>query len=355
MARASYVRRSEKSGLPPGTPAYVGAEKQFKPRIMSVYYDEKSFELSDSETMDACPTTFAPPAVRWVHVEGIHDAAAVERLCGCFGIHPLTVEDILNTHQRPKIDFIGNYVFIVLKLISLTPHAKKISTEQFSIIMGHGFVLTFGEKPSECIDLIKSRLSQGGSRIRQSGADFLAYSILDSIVDDYFETIEAVEEQAEMLEGKITGRPTPAMLQQIHGLRRELIMLRKSVRPMRDIVDRLHDEGSELISQHTYIYIRDLYDHTVQVMDAVDTYRDILTGMLETYLTGISNRMNEVMKLLSVIATIFIPLTFIAGVYGMNFEHMPELRWRWGYFGTLGLMAFVGVSLLLWFRKNKWL
>jgi len=278
----------------------------------------------------------------------------MEKIANHFGIHSLVMEDILNTGQRPKMDDMDDYVYVVLKMLNYNEEDDEIDAEQISIILGQNFVISFQEKERDVFEPIRERIRKNKGRIRKKGADYLAYTLLDSVVDIYFTILEKIGERIEFLEEELVENPSTQTLQEIHGLKREMIFLRKSIWPLREVISGLERGESSLIKETTVIYLRDVYDHTIQVIDTVETFRDMLSGILDVYLSSISNKMNEVMKVLTIIATIFIPLTFLAGVYGMNFRYMPELEWRWGYFTALFLMAVIGIGMVIYVRKKKW-
>jgi len=294
--------------------------------------------------------------VSWIHVEGIHETQILEELGALFGLHPLTLEDILNTDQRPKMEDFCEYIYIVLK--TFTNHGdenKDLSSEQISIILGPTFVISFQEKETDIFKPIRERIRAGKGRLRKSGADYLAYSLIDTVVDNYFTILEQLGERIEIIEESLVKNPSTQTLQAIQHLKREMIFLRKSVWPLRETISSLERTECQLIHDSTGIFLKDIYDHTIQVIDTIETFRDMLSGILDIYLSSISNRMNEIMKVLTIIATIFMPLTFMAGVYGMNFKYMPELEWHWGYFLILGTMMAVAVSMMVYFRKKRWL
>jgi magnesium transporter len=249
----------------------------------------------------------------------------------------------------------GDYIFVVLKTFSYNHQSDELEPEQISLILGPSFVVSFQEREGDVFNPIRERIRSNKGRIRRMGADYLAYSLLDSIVDHYFIVLEQVGEEVEFLEEELVTNPTPETLQTIHNLKREMLFLRKSVWPLREVIGALERGESSLIKESTGIYLRDVYDHTIQVIDTIETFRDMISGMLDIYLSSVSNRMNEVMKVLTIIATIFIPLTFIAGIYGMNFQYMPELEWRWGYPMVWVVMLAIGVLMLIYFRKKDWL
>ena len=347
-------KRSKKVGLPPGTLVHIGEKKTEKVRITIIDYDEASFEEKQIKTIEECFPFKDKTTVTWINIDGIHDIKIIEKIGKHFDLHPLILEDIVNTEQRPKIEDFGDYIFIVLKMLYYNEKEDGIQAEQVSLIVGSNFVISFQEKEGDVFDPIRERIKSGKGRIRKMGADYLTYTLIDTIVDNYFISLEKLGEKVESMEEELVINPTPETLRTIHHLKREMIFLRKSVWPLRDVVNRLERGESTLIHESTDIYLRDVYDHTIQVIDTIETSRDILSGMLDIYLSSISNRMNQVMKVLTIVATIFIPLTFIAGIYGMNFKYLPELGWKWSYPLVLLGMVFIGVSMLVYFRRKKW-
>jgi len=325
------------------------------PKITIMDYDEAQFEEKEVETIDECFLFKDKPTVTWINIDGLHQVEILEKLGECYGLHPLVLEDILNTDQRPKMEDYGEYIYIVLKALDYNDKSNEIETEQISLILGSNFVFSFQEREGDTFDPIRERLRNSKGRIRKMGADYLAYTLLDSIVDNYFIILERLGEKIEFLEEKLVTQPTPETLQIIHHLKRDMIFLRKAVWPLREVISSLERGESSLIKESTRIYLRDVYDHTIQTIDTIETYRDMVSGMLDIYLSSVSNRLNSVMKVLTIIATIFMPLTFLAGVYGMNFKFMPELEWRWGYAFIWLVMVGIGVFMLLYFRKKRWL
>jgi len=350
-----FKRRSEKGGLPPGTLAYVGEKKVEKVIITVFDYDSERYEEKELKSIDECFPYKDMPTVTWINIVGIHQVEIMEKIGNHFGIHSLIMEDILNTRQRPKMDDMDYYLFVVLKMLTYKEEDDVIDVEQTSIILGQTFVISFQEKEGDVFEPIRDRIRKNKGRIRKMGADYLAYALVDSVVDNYFTILEKIWERIEFLEEELVENPSTQALQEIYGLKRKMIFLRKSIWPLREVISELERGESSLIKETTGIYLRDVYDHTIQVIDTVETFRDMLSGILDVYLSSISNRMNEVMKVLTIIATIFIPLTFLAGVYGMNFRYMPELEWHQGYFGVLFLMVIVGIVMVFYFRKKKWL
>jgi magnesium transporter len=348
-------KRSKKAGLPPGTLVHIGEQKVEEVRITVIDYDEAHFQEEEIATVEECFLFKDKPTVTWINVDGIHEVEVLELLGDCFGLHPLVLEDILNTDQRPKMEDFDDYLFVVLKTFSYNDQSDELEPEQISLILGPSSVMSFQEREGDVFNPIRERVRSNKGRIRRMGADYLAYSLLDSIVDHYFIVLEQVGEKVEFLEEELVTHPTPETLQTIHNLKRDMIFLRKSVWPLREVIGALERGESSLIKESMGIYLRDVYDHTIQVIDTIETFRDMISGMLDIYLSSVSNRMNEVMKVLTIIATIFIPLTLIAGIYGMNFKYMPELGWRWGYPVVWLVMLVIGILMLVYFRRKKWL
>lgn len=344
---------SKKAGLPPGKPVFVGEQKLEKPKIHIIQYNEKDLTETDIKTTDDIYQFINNTSVTWIDISGLHDVSLIQDLGTRFSIHPLVQEDIVHLSQRPKLEEFDDYIFMVLRMFYF--EEQDIVEEQISIILGKNYVITFQEKPGDIFDPIRERIQSKKFRIIKQNSDYLAYSLVDAIVDNYFVILEALGDRVELLEDDLLLNPSREILQEIHTLKRKMISLRRSVWPLREVINKLDRTESNLIRKSTKIYIRDVYDHTIQVIDAIENYRDILSGMLDTYLSSLSNRMNEVMKTLTIIATIFIPLTFIVGVYGMNFEYMPELKWHWGYFGVWMVIVIIAIVMVGYFRKKKWL
>jgi len=344
-----------KGGLPPGSLVHIGEKQVEKTRITVMDYDERTFQEKEVAAVEECFEFKETSTVTWINVEGLHDVGIIEKLGNRFGLHPLIQEDILNTAERPKMEDYEDHIFLLLKVFVLGNRNHDEKIQQVSLVLGSNFVISFQEKETGVFDPVRDRIRKDKGRLRKLGPDYLAYALIDSIVDGYFGFLENLSEEIEFLEDELVTDPKREILQKIHSLKREMIYVRKSVWPLREVVNGLERLETPLIKETTDVFLRDVYDHTIQVIDSVETLRDVLSGMLETYLSSVSNRMNEVMKVLTIIATIFIPLTFIAGVYGMNFKFMPELEWRGGYFLIVGLMVAVAFVMLVFFRKKKWL
>ena len=357
-----FTRRgSKKLGLPPGSLVHVGEKKIERPRITIIDYDEKKLEEREVKKVEECFPFKKTSTVTWINVDGLHETDIIDKIGMHFGLHPLLLEDILNTEQRPKMEDFGDYIFVVLKMLYCGEGNNDIESEQMSLILGPNFVISFQEREGDIFNIVRERIRASKGRMRKSGSDYLAYALMDAIVDNYFTILEKLGERIEYLEEELVKNPNPKTLQEIHRLKREMIFLRKSVWPLREVISGLQRGESSLIKKTTNIYLRDVYDHTIQVIDTVETYRDMTSGMLDIYLSSLSNRMNEVMKVLTIIATIFIPLTFITGLYGMNFNpevspfNMPELNWHWGYVFAWAVMIIMALLMFAYFRRKKWL
>lgn len=348
-------KKSKKVGLPPGSIVRIGNRRDEKVKITIVDYSEAKFQEKEVKSVGECSLYKEKSTVTWINVDGVHKMKVIEEIGKYFNLHPLILEDIVDTDQRPKIKDFGDYIFIILKMIYYDKNDNEMKAEQVSLILGKNYVISFQEREGDVFNSIRERIRNNIGRIRKAGADYLVYSLIDAIVDNYFIIIEKLGEKIENLEDKVISRPKPANLRVIHKLRRDLIFLRKSVWPLREVISILQRGESSLMLKSTNVYLRDVYDHTIQVMDTVETLRDIISGMLDIYLSSASNRMNEIMKMLTIIATIFIPLTFITGIYGMNFQNMPEIKWVWGYPAVLLGMLIIGIVMVIYFKRKKWM
>jgi magnesium transporter len=344
------------SGAPPGTLVYDREKRVEEVSVRVMDYGpgachvrkpariEETFPLRDSATKS------------WIDIEGLHDTDMLARFGAHFGLHPLVLEDILNTHQRPKLEEYDEYLYIVARmLIAKNDGESELHSEQVSIILGRTFVVTLQEIPGDVFDPVRRRVEMGQGRSRKLGPDYLVYALLDAIVDNYFVVLQKVADRIETVEQSIAENPRREDLASIHHLRRELVYLRRNVWPLRDVVSGLGRSESKLVSDDARIYLRDLYDHVVQVIESVENFRDVLASLQDLYVSALSNRTNDVIRVLTVISTIFVPLTFLAGVYGMNFDHFPELHWRWAYFGFWGVSVALTVALLVVLRRRGWI
>ncbi len=346
---------SRKVGLPPGSLVHVGESRTEAVRITVLDYDGDGYREETVHAVEACFPFRDTPSVSWINVDGVHSPEVMEKIGRHFHIHPLVLEDVMNTNQYPKVENFEEHVLIIGKMLFRNRETGEIEAEQLSLLLGPTWVISFQEKVGDIFEPLRNRIRTGRGRLRKMGADFLAYTILDTIVDHYFPVLEYLGDRIEELEEDLAGNPTREMMNAIHDLKKDMVFLRKSVRPMREIVNVLIREELDLIRESTQAYLRDLYDHTIQVIDSVETFHDLVSGLMDLYLSSLSNRMNEVMKVLTIIATLFIPVTFIAGIYGMNFKYMPELDWKWGY-GAVWLVILVVVgTMVVYFRRKKWL
>ena len=348
-------RGSLKAGLAPGTLVYVGEKRAEEVVITVMDYNEGGFVERQVERVEDCFGYKDTDTVTWINVDGLSDVGLIEKLGGHFGIHHLVLEDILHTAQRPKMEDYEKHIYVVIRMLTWHEEERAVGSEQVSLVLGDNFVISFQETVvGDVFDNVRDRIRTGKGRVRKMGADYLAYSLMDAIVDNYFLILEKIGEEVEEIEEEIFEEATEETLWTIQGIKKELLFLRKSVWPLREVVNNLGKVGSGLIREGTGFYLRDLYDHTIGIMDTVESLRDTAGGMMDIYLSSLSNRMNSVMKVLTVISTIFIPLTFIVGVYGMNFEHMPELEWRLGYPAVLLVMLVISGCMLMFFKRKDW-
>lgn len=356
IGMVNHLKRvSEKIGLSPGSLYFVGNKKTENFKLYLMDYDENNLSEKQVEKIEDCFPFKETPSVTWLNVDGLHETEYIEKLGKHYNIHPLVLEDVLNTNQRPKIEIFDDYIFFSIKMLRFNEEDSTLDSEQVSIILGKNYVISFQEKPGDIFDPLRERIRKGKGRLRKMNPDYLTYAILDIVIDYYFMILEKIGEKIEKFEEDLLVHPKRETLNEIYGLKREVLYLRKAIWPLRESIAKLERSESSLVHPETIPYLRDLYDHAIQVIDTVETSRDLLSGMLDLYLSSISNKMNEVMKVLTIIATIFIPLTFIAGIYGMNFDNMPELHWHLGYYVILGLMFIVGIIMVLFFRRKNWL
>jgi len=346
-------KRSKKTGLPPGTLVHIG-EKRSNTVTMKVF--DYAGARCDERTATS-PDELQPPAdesVTWVDIGGVHKLDLLEAFGKQFSLHPLLLEDIANTDQRPKLDDYESYLFLVMKVLSVTD-THDLLVEQVSFVVGRNFVLSFQENGTDVFKTVRERLRGGRGRIRQSGADYLLYALMDAIVDQYFLVLESLGEKVESLQEKVVADPRPETLREVHELKRQLLFLRRAVWPLREATNGLSRSDCPFLHEPTKVFFRDVYDHVVQIVDTIETLREMVSASLDIYLSSVSYRLNTVMRVLTVITTIFMPLSFIASIYGMNFEHMPELKSEWGYPAVLVAMGLIAVGMLTAFRRRHWL
>ena len=351
----SLSSSSKKSGLAPGTLVHIGEVHEHEHSIMMMNYNSTKLEKRTINSIEELLPYKTTDSVTWVIIDGLKDIAIVDAIGQHFDIHPLVLEDILNTNQRTKFEEYPDYLYFVIKATSLHKGSFNIEYEQISILVLKNFVFTFMEKPDELFDPILNRLNNEEGHLRNSGSDYLAYVIMDTVVDEYFTLQDAFDELIESIEDDLLTHPSVETLVTIQKIRRELIFLRKTVSPLRELLAAIRRSESPLFDERTKRYFADIYDHSIRIIEAVESYRELISGMLDIYLSSVSNKMNETMKFLTVFASIFIPLTFIAGVYGMNFEYMPELKWKWSYPILWSVFIGIAISLLFYFKKKKWL
>jgi len=346
-------KRSKKTGLPPGTLVHIGERKSEHVTVTVFRYSTTSCKELHVEQVDQLSSP-AEESVIWINVGGVHKVEMVETLGKQFSLHPLLLEDVTNTDQRPKLDDYEAYIFLVMKMLSLTDR-KDIAVEQVSFVLGKNYVISFQENGTDVFQPVRERLRGGKGRLRQSGADYLLYALVDAIVDQYFAVLELSGEQIEAVQQAVVDDPKPETLNEIHALKRQLLFVRRAVWPLRDVMTNLSRSDCPFLQHPTKVFFRDVYDHVVQIVDTIEILREMVSASLDIYLSSVSYRLNAIMRVLTVITTIFMPLSFIASIYGMNFEYMPELRSPWGYPLVLGVMAAVGMGMLVLFRNKRWL
>lgn len=347
-------KRIKKYGLAPGTLIHTGTVTEGKIRITLIDYDQENLKIKDKVSLDECLDSMIKPSPTWINISGIHDIQMVEKIGRRLGLHPLLLEDVLNSSQRSKIDDYKDTLYIVLRMLCLPNENGDIEDRQVSIILGSTFLITFLETDTDFFNPIIERLKTKNSRMRSRGIDYLAYAVVDCIVDHYFLTLEKIDNKVEAVEAAIVDHPTALILKEIQHLKRQISHLRKAIWPTREVMSKFIRIESPLVKESTKIYLQDVYDHVIQAIDAVESFRDIASGMLEIYISNINSKMNEIMKLLTLVATIFVPLTFITSFYGMNFKHMPELEWEWGYPFVILLMVLISFVMWRYFKKKRW-
>lgn len=350
-----FVKKTtKKKGLSPGTLIHVGDKKAEKVRLRLIDYDKDSLQEAELQAVDECLKDKDPERVCWINIDGLHETDIIGRIGNNYAVHPLILEDIVHTGQRPKLEELDGLLFIVAIILDYS-RQQGITSEQLSLIVSPNLLISFQEREGDVFEGVRERIRHGKGRIRKLGSDYLCYALLDAIVDNYFVVLESIGERIEDIEEELLTSPTPVTLHAIHKLRGDIIFLRRSVWPLREVVSRLSRGDFDQVAEETEIFFRDVYDHTIQVMDTIETFRDVISSMVDMYMSSASNKMNEVMKVLTIIATIFIPVTFVAGIYGMNFEFMPELGWRWGYPAAWGIMLALIITMLIFFKRKKWL
>lgn len=354
LSAARLSKRARKTGLPPGTLVFTGRKKVEETHVTLIQFNAEG-QIFEQHTREKIPTPEEGLPVSWYDIRGLHNVDLIQAVGDQFNIHPLVLEDVLNTQQRPKFEEHEGGIFLTVQSLSFDRKNLEVKTEQVAIFAGANFVISFQEDEDDLFPAIRERIHSGRGKIKKRGPDYLAYALIDNIVDHYYLLLDQLEEVLAELEEEIISMPGKESKQKIHGLKLQSIQLRKMASPLREAIGRFSRSDSPLIAETTGIFLRDLYDHTVQVIDTIDTYRDVISGLYDLYLSEISFKMNNVIQLLTIISTIFIPLTFLAGIYGMNFDHMPELHWKYGYLALWGIMLLITAGLVYVFRRKNWL
>lgn len=349
-----FKKRRFKPGAPPGTLVPEAAPAR-ETKVTVISYSQEEYEEIEAGSVEECFQYVGKREVTWINVNSTQDAKMLTELGEQFGFHPLTLEDVMNGGQRPKMEDFGNHIFITLRPPQKTSTESSIDLSQINIFLGSDFVVTIHDAAEDVFEPVIRRMKENKGRIRGMKSDYLAYALIDLLVDRYFPIMESVGDQIEYIEDEIQDNPSPEVVRKIREIKRDLILIRSSIWPMREVINSLQREEPELVTDTTKVFLRDVYDHTIQIADIVESYRDILSEMFNVYLSVKADSTNEVMRILTIFATIFIPLTFVVGIYGMNFEFMPELKWRPAYFILLGLMVLIGLGMVRFFRKRGWM
>ena len=348
-------KKKKKVGLPPGTLEYIGEKPEIETKVSIIDYNEHKYNIQELKAFQIDFPKIEKSFIRWIKVTGFSNIKLIERLGKQFNLHPLVLEDILNPNQRSKFEDFEDYIFIVVKRLFYDNKKEDFDNEQISLILGENFVISFQEQESDIFNPILDRIKIPKGKVRIMGPDYLVYTLIDVIIDNYFVVLESIGEIIENIEDELIQNPRPETLQTIYELKKKTIDFRKLIWPMREVINQLQREQSKLIKEELQIYLRDIYDHIFRITDLLENYRDIIFGMLDMYLSSVSNRMNEIMKVLTIISTIFIPLSFLAGFYGMNFMYMPELSFPFSYPILISVMFFIFILMIYFFRRKKWL
>jgi magnesium transporter len=354
LRRARLIKkRGNKVGAAPGTLVHIGDISTPDTDIYAIHYDQHTIHEQKIVQIGDCRSQGSDNQTSWINVDGLHHPEIIRELGELYGIHPLVQEDILNTDHRPKVEVHDDHLYIVIKMLQFDEQSECLKSEQVSLIVGDNYLLSFQEKTGDVFNGVRERV-RSGRKIRQLGPGYLAYALIDAVVDNYFVLLEKFGDAIEDLEQQLLDNPGKFTLNKIHHFKREMLLLRKVVWPLRELLSSLSRDESVILSRETRVHLRDVYDHSIHIIDNVETLRDLLSGMLDLHMSSSNQRMNEIMKTLTLFATIFMPLTFIAGVYGMNFEHMPELSWSWGYPATWLVMGSIAGGLLIYFKWRRW-
>lgn len=355
MTKKRIKKKNLKIGQLPGSVIYTGEKAGHKLFMESFDYSKDTFTETELSQIEEGFQFKTSETITWLNINGLNHVGAIEKIGGHYNLHPLVLEDIVNVNQRPKIDEFEDYLFVALKMLYLNSNDKIIS-EQVSFVLGKNFVLSFQESEGDVFEEVRNRIRLAKGRIRTLGSDYLLYTLIDAVVDHYFNIIESLSDKLEDLESDMfDGRMDGSMSQQVQEMKREVLKIRRAIFPLREVISRIEKHESPLISRKTKTYFRDIYDHIIQVSENIDIYREMIWSLMEMYMTTISNKMNEVMKVLTIMASIFIPLTFIAGIYGMNFDFIPELKYKYSYFILWGVMILIVILMIRYFKRKKWL
>ena len=345
-----YAKLNKKPGLPPGSLVYTG-EKDIETKITFIEYDKDNFK---QESITECPEFKSNDTIKWIKINGFSNIENLKDISRCFNLHPLVLEDILNTNQRPKIENYNDYLYVVLKLIE-KDDVDRFITKQISLILQKNVLMSFQDDEDNIFDIFIERLKIPDNLIRHKGTDYLLYSLIDTIIDSYFFDLEKLEDRIEDIEEELIGQPEPDILKEIHKMKKDIISLTKSIWPVREMLSGFDSYNYSLIDKSTDYYIRDVYDHSIQIFDTLESFRDRISEMLDIYLSSASNRLNEVVRVLTIISTVFVPITFIVGLYGMNFRNMPEIGFPYSYPLVLMVMFFISISMLIYFKRKGWI
>jgi magnesium transporter len=355
MSKKKHIQKS-KLGLAPGSLVFTGKQKMAQVDIAVLNYSENEYFESTPQSIGEVTSKIKSfNGITWVNIDGLHDEKSIEEICSYLGVHKLSMEDILSVGQRPKLEEYTDYLQAVIKLLSIDPDEDTIEYEQLTFILKGNILITFQEKTGDVFNSVRNRIKEGKGTIRKRGADYLLYALLDLVVDHYFSILESFGEKVEDLESELLGNPDKYTLNKLHNLRRETLLLRRTIYPLREMVGKFEKLEEPIINNDIKIFIRDLYDHTIKVIENIEVLRDMTSGLLDLYMNTSSNKMNEIMKVLTIMSAIFIPITFIAGLYGMNFVNMPELAYKNGYFIVLGVMFVVLIGMLIFLKRKKWI
>lgn len=346
-------KRKKKIGAPPGFLVYTGEPTTKEVKYHLIDYNAQEVIDRPNATLEECLELIEHPTVTWINVTGLHDASVIEKIGHQFKLNPLVMEDILNPTQRPKCEDFKDYLYIVVRLFR--KENGKLEDEQISIILGRGYLISFLEKSDDLFQPIRDRIKKDGSRMRDYGADYLAYALIDYVVDKTYAVVERVDDELEILEDELTNKPSPELLRKLQSSRRELALLKKNVWPLREVVSTMERRDMHLITDHTRFFLHDVHDHTIQLVETLEGFREVLAGMLDIYLSSISLKLNEIIKVLTIMSTIFVPLTFVASVYGMNFDFMPGLHEPQGFVILIGIMASLAAGMFYFFHRMRWL